>query len=215
MRIALSVAAFAGLIVTAALARSDFDDRTAFFADLANQRSQSWFAPSPSAAQLRPQAMQKRSYVVEYLSRETAATLGREWVPTALRIARVESGYRCDAKGPRLREGDHALGIGQVRLMSARALGYKGDAKGLLDCKTGVKYMLAHMSRCRAEGATTEQLMARCHVAGWHNFSRRMNRNAEAYARRYQTLVRVASIPTVPDNRGWLARGTTSILAMN
>ena len=117
--------------------------------------------------------------------------MSAKWVPTALRLAFVESRYNCAARGPRLRQGDRALGLGQVRLGSARALGYSGSAQAMLECSTGVQVMLMHMKKCESMGATTEALMARCHVAGWGSLGKRLRGRAESYARQYQQMVRV------------------------
>ena len=130
-----------------------------------------------------------RAKVAQDLARATEQQMGHRWVPTAIKIAEVESGLNCGAVGPRLRGGDHALGIGQVRIGSARALGYAGSAGAMRSCATGIKLMLAHMKRCEQEGATSEALMARCHVAGWASLRRRLSRSAERYARSYQYAV--------------------------
>lgn len=170
------------------------------------ERGQSWETPSPFGTLFAPSTgvievsvSRDRAYVARMLARETERKLGAKWVNTALKIAHVESRFRCDAVGIRLKEGDRALGVGQVRIASARLLGYTGSAKGLLNCKTGIEMMLAHMSRCEAAGARTEAQMSRCHVAGWNSLGRRLAIRAENYARRYQRMV--------SDRRIRMARG--------
>jgi hypothetical protein len=98
--------------------------------------------------------------------------LGRQWVGTAVLLARKESGFRCNAVGPRTRHG-RALGVFQVMPGSAKALGYQ--YKKLVDCRYGIDAGLAHMKLCLAHGVRTERQMMSCHlrgVAGWRKASR-------------------------------------------
>lgn len=116
--------------------------------------------------------------------------LGPEWVPTALKIAKVESGFSCSAVGPRLgrrHKGQRAMGLMQVLPSTARSLGYAGPARNLLDCDTGAFVGVMHMRRCLENGATTPPLMARCHVAGWGGLDKRSR-----YANEYVRLVLTA-----------------------
>ena len=64
-----------------------------------------------------------RKAVAEQVSRQVEARLGKRWVPTALKLAKIESGFNCRATGPRTRHG-RAMGVFQVMPGSARALGY-------------------------------------------------------------------------------------------
>ena len=98
--------------------------------------------------------------------------LGRQWVGTAVLLARKESGFRCNAVGPRTRHG-RALGVFQVMPGSAKALGYQYSK--LVDCRYGIDAGLAHMKLCIAHGVRTERQMLSCHlrgVAGWRTASR-------------------------------------------
>jgi len=98
--------------------------------------------------------------------------LGRQWVGTAVLLARKESGFRCNAVGPRTRHG-RALGVFQVMPGSAKALGYQYSK--LVDCRYGIDAGLAHMKLCLAHGVRTERQMMSCHlrgVAGWRKVSR-------------------------------------------
>jgi hypothetical protein len=108
------------------------------------------------------------------------------WVAVALRIVQVESRFNALAVGPKTRYG-HALGLGQLLLSSAHALGYQGNAKGLLGPATNIRYTVAHMRRCMEEGVKTDDEMAGCHVAGWSNF-----RSRSSYARSYRRMVAAA-----------------------
>jgi hypothetical protein len=98
--------------------------------------------------------------------------LGRQWVGTAVLLARKESGFRCNAVGPRTRRG-RALGVFQVMPGSAKALGYQYSK--LVDCRYGIDAGLAHMRLCISHGVRTERQMLSCHlrgVAGWRTASR-------------------------------------------
>lgn len=98
--------------------------------------------------------------------------LGRQWVGTAVLLARKESTFRCNAVGPRTRHG-RARGVFQVMPGSARALGYQYSK--LLDCRYGIDAGLAHMKLCISHGVRTERQMLACHlrgVAGWRKVSR-------------------------------------------
>jgi hypothetical protein len=173
--------------------------RTAFnAAPVADQR----------ARQGRSQASRDQARAI--VQNIAAERLGHAWVPTATRIAHVESRFNCGAQGPKLREGDRAQGIMQVRPSSAWALGYSGTAAGLRDCYVGAVWGVEHMRRCIQSGAHDEASMARCHVAGWGSLQRRLRPSAERYAARYRHMV--AQAPAVPDAAGWLVRGTTSTL---
>lgn len=88
-------------------------------------------------------------------------------VNAALRIARVESRFRCNAVGPRTRYG-RALGVFQVLPSSARALGYSGSWRALRSCRHGIKVGIAHMRRCQNTWAGNNlRKLARCHVGGF------------------------------------------------
>lgn len=98
--------------------------------------------------------------------------LGRQWVGTAVLLARKESSFRCNAVGPRTRHG-RALGVFQVMPGSAKTLGYQYSK--LVDCRYGIDAGLAHMKLCIAHGVRTERQMLSCHlrgVAGWRTVSR-------------------------------------------
>lgn len=97
--------------------------------------------------------------------------LGREWVHTAVVLAKKESSLRCNAVGPRTRHG-RARGVFQVMPGSAKALGFKYDR--LLECHYGIEAGLAHMQMCLRHGVKTERQMIVCHqrgVGGWRRAS--------------------------------------------
>lgn len=110
--------------------------------------------------------------VQQMVATRTEQVLGRQWVHTALVLAKKESGFRCNAVGPRTKHG-RARGVFQVMPGSAKALGYRYDR--LLECSYGIDAGLAHMRLCIAHGVRTERQMLSCHlrgVAGWRTGSR-------------------------------------------
>lgn len=123
--------------------------------------------------------------VRDMVARETERTLGRQWVPTALKLAKIESGFRCNATGPRTRHG-RARGVFQVMPGTARAMGFN-PAK-LHECGYGIAAGIAHMRQCIASGVRTHAQMASCHVSGWYGWKARLNKRAENYRRKYIRL---------------------------
>jgi len=146
-------------------------------------RSGNW---SESHAQPATSAPTVRGDVQKIVARQAAQKLGPQWVDTALRIAKLESGFNCRATGPSTRHG-RARGVMQVMPGSARALGY--DPARLHDCEHGVAAGVAHMALCIKHGVRTTQEMARCHVAGVGGWNKRLNRNAERYKQRYAAMI--------------------------
>lgn len=86
-----------------------------------------------------------------------SARIGSEWVPTALKIARIESGGRCGVVN---RIG--ATGIFQV--MHPERFGVSRAAART--CSGGIAAGVAHMEACIAKGAHTSSQMMRCHNSG-------------------------------------------------
>ena len=126
------------------------------------------------------------------LAAQVRQQIGDRWVEVSRRIVEIESHYNPSAVGPKTRHGQ-ALGLGQLLLTSAWALGYHGDAKGLLDPQTNIVFTVAHMKRCVEAGVVSDDDMAGCHVAGWGNF-----RSQSPYARSYRKMVAHADI-NAPD----------------
>jgi hypothetical protein len=137
------------------------------------------FSPTP-----RPQE-QRKNAVADMVARETARQIGSQWVPTALKLAKLESNFNCRAVGPRTRHGN-ARGVLQVMPGSARALGY--DPRRLNECSYGIAAGVAHMSACLKSGVRTHAQMASCHVAGTHGWKVRLNKKSERYKQRYVRL---------------------------
>lgn len=101
-----------------------------------------------------------------------AAEARRQGVPEgfALRIAKIESGQRCDAVGPRTRSG-RAQGPLQIMPGSARALGHSGGP--LNNCGAGLHYGMKHLAMCYRLAGGNQPLAARCHLAGPGGMHRR------------------------------------------
>lgn len=124
----------------------------------------------------------QRQAVAEMVAAETRRQLSEKWVPTALKLATIESGFNCAAVGPNTRHG-RARGVLQVMPGSARALGY--DPARLNECQYGISAGVAHMRRCYEAGAKTHAQMAACHVAGWGGFDKKLARRSEIYKLKY------------------------------
>lgn len=103
-----------------------------------------------------PGAEPPRGGVWSLISSHVSARIGPQWVPTALRIAKIESGGRCDARNGR------AVGVFQV--IHPEQFGVsRAEAK---TCDGGVRAGVEHMRACLAKGARTGAQMMRCHNSG-------------------------------------------------
>ena len=63
-----------------------------------------------------------KAAVAQQIADGAREKLGDQWVASALKIGKIESGYTCNAKGPRTRHG-RAVGPMQVLVPSAESLG--------------------------------------------------------------------------------------------
>jgi len=126
----------------------------------------------------------QKQKVVQMVTEKVRAALGSEWVPTALRIAKVESGFNCNAVGPRTRVG-RGRGVYQLMPGSSAALGYSYGR--LNECSYGIDAGVAHMQKCleSAGGHMNPNQMAACHVSGWGGWNRRLKRRDEKYRKKY------------------------------
>lgn len=177
------------LSATPALASSDMSSAEFF----ARDKESNWtgalrgdFGPSDTIIALAPSTEKKRA-VAKIVARQAANRLGSKWVPTALKLAKIESSYNCGAVGPRTRHG-RAVGTLQVLPKSAVALGY--DPRRLRECEYGIAAGVAHMEKCLRSGVRTHVEMSSCHVSGVAGWQRRLNARAERYRRYY---IRLAS----------------------
>lgn len=139
-------------------------------------------AMTPKIHVARTQSNLRKQAVADMVAAETARRLGAQWVPTALKLAKIESSYNCGAVGPRTRHGN-ARGVLQVMPASARALGY--DPRRLNECQYGISAGVAHMASCIQSGVRTHAQMASCHVAGTYGWRARLHPRAEKYRRSY------------------------------
>jgi len=125
---------------------------------------------------------QKKRVVIDRITTVVRKELGEEWVASALKIAKVESGYRCNATGPKTRHG-HAKGVFQLIDSSARTLGF--DPGKMYDCNENIAAGVAHMKVCIRYGVKDPRGMAACHVAGWNHWNVKLARQHERYKQRY------------------------------
>ncbi len=98
-------------------------------------------------------------------------------VSTALAVCRLESGFRCSAVG---RAGE--LGLLQIKLSTARGLGYRGSRRGLLGCATGAYWGMKHLALAIRRGGVWK------HNQGLG--ARRPTASARSYARKVAALRR-------------------------
>jgi len=128
----------------------------------------------------------KKQEIAKQIAKQVADRLGEQWVETALRLAKIESGYNCAAKGPRTRHGN-AKGLFQLLDKSAETLGF--DPKEMYSCDKNILAGIAHMKACIDIGRVSNaREMAACHVAGWANWNVRLARRPERYKQRYVAL---------------------------
>jgi len=159
---------------------------------LANEEDAGFFfrqeAAKKEAANLtKITASQKHRVVVDQIARVVRQELGEQWVESALKIAKVESGFNCKATGPKTRHG-HAKGVFQMMDSSARALGF--DPAKMHDCNENIAAGVAHMKVCISYGVKDPRGMAACHVAGWNHWNVKLARQHERYKQQY---IRMAS----------------------
>ena len=128
----------------------------------------------------------QQKYVYRKIIAEVKVKLGSKWVKPALRLAKIESGYRCGAVGPRTRHG-RAVGVFQVLPKSARALGYHSVWR-LKECDYGIAAGIAHMQSCLDSGVKTMRQMASCHVSGIRGWKIKLSRRHERYKQFYIRL---------------------------
>jgi hypothetical protein len=190
---AMALAALALLIPTAALA--DIEESSAAFFEKDRtywQKGQQVSKTIPTARRERAASVPAdRQAVIDALAKATRAKLGERYVDDVLRLAKLESGYRCNVRGPQTRVG-RAVGPLQIMPGSARALGITN----LSTCGAQIEAGLRHVEKCIAAGATTYKALAACHVSGWHGWNRRLAGKHETYKQKY---VRMAM--AVPSQR--------------
>lgn len=110
---------------------------------------------------LRPAARERRGHeprgaVQTMIASEVCARIGCQWTSTALRIAKIESGFRCNARNRR------AVGVFQ----NTNPAMFGVSRAAALTCSGGVRAGVAHMKMCVSMGAHTAAQMMRCHNSG-------------------------------------------------
>ena len=127
-------------------------------------------------------ASHKKRVVIDRIATVVRKELGEEWVASALKIAKVESGYQCHVTGPKTRHG-RAKGVFQLIDSSARTLGF--DPVKMYDCNENIAAGVAHMKVCIKYGVKDPRGMAACHVAGWNRWNVKLAKQHERYKQRY------------------------------
>ncbi len=75
-------------------------------------------------------------------------------------------------------------GMMQIRLGTARAMGYRGDANGLLDANTNMTYAVKYLAGAyRAAGGNHDRAVA-LYARGYHDVAKRQGTSAVALANR-------------------------------
>lgn len=146
--------------------------------------------------------------------RQLVRAKAREFqVPESLAYAvtHVESGFRCDAVGPKTRHG-HAYGPLQILASSAARLGFTGSTSALRSCGAGLHYGMAHLAQCWRMSGGSYRNAAHCHVQGP---ARNPAVPVNAYAASYGRMV-VARLPITErhNGTGWLARGSIEVVSV-
>jgi hypothetical protein len=95
--------------------------------------------------------------VNQMIADHVSSRIGAEWVPTALQIARIESGGRCGAVN-----ASGATGVFQV--MNPSRFGVSRSYART--CEGGIQAGVSHMAACIAKGAHTHAQMLICHNSG-------------------------------------------------
>lgn len=167
MRAAGVIAATVGAVMASSIIASATSDDGMSAAEFFRRDQQSnWRTSLSSVGEYRPlkRALNASKMRVRQMVINEARRQGVN-VDAAVRIAYIESRFRCNAVGPRTRYG-RAIGVMQVLPSSARALGF--NPHHLRDCMYGIRAGIAHMVRCRDTWAGNDaKKLARCHVGGW------------------------------------------------
>jgi len=126
-----------------------------------------------------------RQQIADLVARHAEARLGHKWKDSAVKIAKLESGFTCSATGPVTSVG-RARGVLQVMPSTAKALGF--DPTRLYDCDYGIRAGIEHMAKCIEHGVQDHQQMAACHVSGWGAWNKPLRQRDEKYRKAYISL---------------------------
>jgi hypothetical protein len=146
------------------------------------------FAKKEAAAPRGVRTTKEKRTIMDRIAVVVRQEIGEQWIPSALKIAKIESGYQCNATGPKTRHG-RAKGIFQLIDSSAQTLGF--DPKRMYDCNENIAAGVAHMKVCISYGVKDPRGMAACHVAGWNHWNVKLARQHERYKQQY---IRMATV---------------------
>jgi hypothetical protein len=157
----------------------------------ARDAQRNWTGPlvndlrSPYGTLPRTYVPANREYVARIVERESRARLGSQWTSTAMKLTKIESGFKCHAQGPRVRShgGDRAQGAMQVMPRTAKAMGL--DPRRLTECEYGIRAGIEYMRRCLETGVTNHAQMSSCYISGWGWRKVKLHARAEKYRREY------------------------------
>lgn len=109
---------------------------------------------------------------------------GANGVPIKLAhaVVRVESSYRANARG-----GVGEIGLMQVRLSTARGMGYRGSAKGLYHPETNIKYGMKYLGKAFKLGGGSTCGAILKYNAG--HGAKRMNPTSAKYCKRVKAYI--------------------------
>lgn len=103
-------------------------------------------------------------------------------VRLAKAVVRIESGYR-----PNIRGKAGEIGLMQVKLSTARGMGYKGSAKGLFNPETNVRYGMKYLAMAHKIGGKTTCGTILRYNAG--HGAKRMNPISAAYCSKVKRVM--------------------------
>jgi soluble lytic murein transglycosylase-like protein len=106
-------------------------------------------------------------------------------VPVSLAhaVIRIESNYR-----PKIRGRAGEIGLMQVKLQTARGMGYTGSAKGLYNPSTNIRYGMAYLGGARKLGGKTVCGTILKYNAG--HYAKRMNPTSAKYCAKVKANMR-------------------------
>jgi len=146
----------------------------------------SWF-DRPMHVPQRFARSEQRQAVARIVAEEAQA----QGVPVAfaLAVTHQESGFNPRAVGPQTRYG-RAYGPTQMLLPTARGMGYRGDARGLLNARTGARFGVRYMANALRECGGDIECAARRYHGGpnrriWGARTQAYARAVSAHYRRY------------------------------
>lgn len=113
-------------------------------------------ARHPVASERAWRAEASQGGVQQMIAHYVARELGSQWVGPALRIAKLESGYRCNARNR------SAVGLFQ----NTNPAMFGVSRAQALTCQGGLVAGVAHMKMCLHKGAHDLHSMMRCHNSG-------------------------------------------------